>query len=111
MMGRIVTLQERKDLEAGRRAEAAGKVMTKLRDYAASHGGRFVVFGSAARGAMRHDSDIDIWADFPLEGELGAVSFAEDVCALEGLPCDILFCGTPKAAFKDLIRDDMVVLQ
>ena len=110
-MGKIVTRQEREDREAGRRAEAADTVMTMLRDYAASHGGRFVVFGTAARGAMRHDSDIDIWADFPLEGELGAVSFAEDVCALEGLPCDILYCGTPKAAFKDLIRDDMVVLQ
>ncbi|MXW86115.1 MAG: hypothetical protein F4103_03315 [Boseongicola sp. SB0673_bin_14] len=110
-MSTIVTLAERKAREAARRAEAAGRIMKSLRGYAASHGGRFVVFGSAARGEMRHDSDIDIWADFPPEREKGAAGFAEDACALENLPCDILFRGTPTARFMDMIRNDMVVLQ
>ncbi|WP_376100065.1 nucleotidyltransferase family protein [Roseomonas sp. CCTCC AB2023176] len=28
-------------------------------------GGRYLLFGSAARGEMRHDSDVDILLDFP----------------------------------------------
>ncbi|MXX91133.1 MAG: hypothetical protein F4213_16605 [Boseongicola sp. SB0677_bin_26] len=109
-MGRIVTVAERKAREAARRAEAAGRVMERLRGYAASHGGRFVVFGSAARGEMRYSSDIDIWADFSREREFDAVHFSEEACAKEDLPCDVLFCGTPSAAFMDMIKDDTVEL-
>ncbi|MXX91134.1 MAG: nucleotidyltransferase domain-containing protein [Boseongicola sp. SB0677_bin_26] len=86
--------------------------MKRLRGYAASHGGRFIVFGSAARGEMRFNSDIDILADFPEEGRFDAIVFAEDACVKERLPCDVL--PMPKtermSEFMGRIRADMMEL-
>ena len=63
-MDRIVTLTERKAAEAERRRLAVAELRVVLTGYARAHGGRFLLFGSAARGTMRYDSDVDILLDF-----------------------------------------------
>jgi hypothetical protein len=52
-MGHIVTLAERKAAEAERRRRAVEALRPVLAAYARVHGGRFLLFGSAARGQMR----------------------------------------------------------
>ncbi len=49
-MQRIVTLTERKRFETARRREAVEALVVVLADYGRAHGGRFLLFGSAARG-------------------------------------------------------------
>jgi len=51
-MDRIVTLAERKAAEAERRQSAVDAMRPVLAAYAREHGGRFLLFGSAARGQM-----------------------------------------------------------
>lgn len=85
----IVTLPERKAREAARRTDAVARVSARLAAYARAHGGRYLIYGSAARGAMRFDSDVDILVDFPPELHADSWRFAEDACAEERLPADI----------------------
>ncbi len=63
-MRRIVTLPERKAAEAARRRAAVEAVLPELEAYARAHGGRFLLYGSAARGTMKHNSDVDLLLDF-----------------------------------------------
>ncbi|HLB98853.1 MAG TPA: hypothetical protein VJK90_14370, partial [Acetobacteraceae bacterium] len=49
-MDRIVTVAERKAAEAMRRQRAVADLRRVLDAYARGHGGRFLLFGSAARG-------------------------------------------------------------
>lgn len=57
--------------------------------YAALHGGRFILFGSAARGDFNLSSDIDILVDFPEDKEDEAWRYAEDACYARRLKQDI----------------------
>ncbi len=109
-MNSILTLPERKRRAAVSRDAAAKRIMDRLSSYAARYSGRFLVFGSAARGDMRHDSDIDILVDFPPDQELDAVMFAEKACSGESLPCDVLPFATRTPEFLDWIRKDVVIL-
>jgi predicted nucleotidyltransferase len=99
----VTTLAERKRMEAARRNEAARSIMAELRGYAAAHGGRFVVFGSAAKGTIGFASDIDIMVDFPEQTEAQAFRFAEDVCRKYDLVGDLHSKSTTKLAFIDRI--------
>ena len=78
---RIVTLKERKANEAERRQRAVEDLRVALAEYARAHGGRFLLFGSAARGTMRYDSDVDILVDFRGEELDDAWAFAERLFA------------------------------
>lgn len=71
------TLAERK---AARVAFLHQAVATLRDDYARTHGGRFLLYGSAARGELRFDSDVDALIDFPEDRLSEAWRFAEDVC-------------------------------
>jgi hypothetical protein len=51
--------------------------------------GRFLLFGSAARGQMRFDSDVDILVDFPPDTLDDAWNFAEHACWDRHLEPDI----------------------
>ena len=69
-----------------------------LSDYARAHGGRFLLYGSAARGDLRHDSDIDLLVDFPETAQSAAWAFAEQACWDRGLEPDIrplAWCSEP----------------
>ncbi len=49
------------------------------------HVDRLSVFGSAARGEMRPDSDVDILVEFRPDAEIGLIEYAGLMLALSGL--------------------------
>jgi predicted nucleotidyltransferase len=109
-MQRIVTLPQRKATEAARRRAAVAALLPVLAEYARAHGGRFLLFGSAARGTMKYDSDVDLLLDFP-EDKLGdAWNFAETACWDRGLEPDLMPYRWCKQAFLDHVAPDMRVL-
>jgi predicted nucleotidyltransferase len=109
-MQRIITLTERKATEAARRTEAVEDLVPVLSEYARQHGGRFLLFGSAARGQMKFTSDVDLLMDFPPETLDEAWKFAEAACWDRGLEPDLLPYGGCKPAFLDHIAPDIQVL-
>jgi predicted nucleotidyltransferase len=82
-------LKERKGAETRRRSAAAEEIAADLARYARAHGGRYLVFGSAARGGMRADSDMDLLLDLPPNDEAAAWRHAEETCARFGIAADI----------------------
>lgn len=100
----IVTLKDRKAREVSRLRCAMGRVRRVLTAYADEHGGRFMVFGSAARGDIHFDSDFDLVVDFPAAEERGAHEFAERVCIEHGLKPDIRLVSEMSPGFIDRIR-------
>lgn len=86
----IVTLKERKARILARRRAALSQLETRLAAAAAQHGGCYRLYGSAARGATRLDSDVDLLADFPGHSVSAAVRAAEEACEELGLACDIV---------------------
>jgi predicted nucleotidyltransferase len=109
-MRRIVTLTERKDREAARRQQAVAALVPVLAEYARTHGGRFLLFGSAARGQMKYRSDVDLLMDFPEETLNAAWTFAEEACWDLGLEPDLLPYGGCRSNFLDHIAADTKVL-
>jgi predicted nucleotidyltransferase len=109
-MQRIITLTERKAAEATRRAAAVAEIAPILAAYAREHGGRFLLFGSAARGQMNFHSDVDLLIDFPDQAFGAAWDFAENACWDRGLDPDLLPFNGCKAAFLDHIAPDIQVL-
>jgi predicted nucleotidyltransferase len=104
----IVTIAERKARETARRRAAADLVMSEMRAFGTEHGGRFLIFGSAAEDRMKFDSDLDVVVDFPAERELEAYDFVEDACRRQDLPADIHLKSTSSSGFLDRIRNHMV---
>jgi predicted nucleotidyltransferase len=107
----VVTVSERKARRAALRRAAAARVMNELKTYAAAHGGRFLVFGSVATGKVKFDSDFDVVVDFPDGMETPAISFVEDACAANSLPCDVFSKTTSSEAFLARIRPLAVILE
>jgi predicted nucleotidyltransferase len=83
------TIDQGKRDEAGRRVSAVRAIFERLRQYAQSKGGRFLLYGSTARGETGFDSDIDLLLDFPADLEADAWRFVEEVCAAHGMEADI----------------------
>ncbi len=106
----IVTLAERKAEEAARRSHAVAGMREALAAYARHHGGRFLLFGSSARGGMRYHSDVDILLDFPAAEQAAAWRFVEATCGEQGLEADIMPLSWCDSRFLDHIRPDIVVL-
>ncbi len=88
----FLTVAERKRQSAERLAAAAEAVIRELADYARETGGpgRFIVFGSAASGEMRYDSDFDVIVDFPAAEEAAAYNAVEEFCDRHGIKPDVL---------------------
>jgi hypothetical protein len=106
----IVTLTQRKAAEADRRRSAVWDLRSALAAYARQHGGRFLLFGSAARGDMRYNSDVDILTDFPAPETSGAWNFAERACWNRKLDPDIMPRSWCKAEFIAHIQPDIEVI-
>lgn len=87
-MSAIVTLAERHRRKIEQRRLALADIDAALAAYARQHGGRFIRFGSSATGRMALHSDVDIIADFPDDRSIAAASFAEALCAAQGLAPD-----------------------
>ena len=109
-MDRIVTLKERKAAEADRRRRAVEDLRLALSAYAREHGGRFLLFGSAARGDMRHNSDVDILVDFPADVLDDAWNFAERACWDRRLDPDITPFSWCKGRFLERVTPDLQVV-
>ncbi len=109
-MSTIVTIQERKARATAPRRAAANRIMSDLQIYARQNGGRFIVYGSVARGSMRHDSDVDILVDFPAETTHAALSFAEDLCFAAQLRPDISRLSWHSPAFLSRVMPKALVL-
>ncbi len=61
------------------------------------------VFGSAARGELRPDSDIDLLVEFDPDARIGFIAFAglqRELADLLGRPVDLV----PKKGLKPVIR-------
>ena len=106
----VVTIEERKKSEAVRRRATAAEIMCALSEFAKEQGGKFLIFGSAARGTIGYDSDIDIIVDFPAEKEADACSYVERLCARYGLQVDLLSRRTTAKNFLDRISTDSMVI-
>jgi predicted nucleotidyltransferase len=109
-MQRIVTLSERKTAEAARRQQAVAALVPVLAAYARAHGGRFLLFGSAARGEMKFSSDVDLLLDFPSETLSEAWDFAEAACWDRDLEPDLMPYSWCKQAFLDHVAPDLRVV-
>ena len=109
-MDRIVTLKERKAAEADRRRCAVEHLRSALAAYAREHGGRFLLFGSAARGDMRYNSDVDILVDFPPDGLDDAWNFAERACWDRRLDPDITPFAWCRGCFLERVTPDLLVV-
>jgi predicted nucleotidyltransferase len=109
-MQRIITLTERKTTEAARRAVAVEALMPVLAAYAREHGGRFLLFGSAARGQMKFHSDVDLLIDFPDFALDEAWRFAEAACWDRKLEPDLMPYAWCKRPFLEYVAKDAKVL-
>jgi Nucleotidyltransferase domain len=101
---------ERKAAEAERRQSAVDAMRPALAAYAREHGGRFLLFGSAARGQMRFDSGVDILVDFPPDALDDAWNFAERACRDRHLEPDITPLSWCKGRFRDRVTPDLQVV-
>jgi predicted nucleotidyltransferase len=109
-MAPIVTLPELKAAEAARRSAAVADLTGVLAAYARAHGGRFILFGSAARGDMRFDSDADVLMDFPPRELDEAWKFAEQACWDRSLELDLIPYRWCKPEFLDHAMRDAKAL-
>ena len=109
-MDRIITLPERKAAEAERRRRAVDDLRSALAAYARDHGGRFLLFGSAARGDMRYDSDVDLLVDFPPDAVDDAWNYAERACWDRRLEPDIMSDAWCRPEFLAHIEPDIEVI-
>jgi predicted nucleotidyltransferase len=110
-MDQIVTVAERKARSAARRRDAIAAVIDDLRAYAAGSGGRFIVFGSAAKGTVRGTSDLDVIVDFPPQGREEAFRHLEESCSRHAVPCDLQFMPRADSAFLQRILQYAVILE
>lgn len=83
------SVESRKRAEAARRGGAADILADRLSAYAKTHGGRYFLFGSLARGEARYDSDVDLLIDFPPDQQAAAWRIAEDLCSELRIELDI----------------------
>ena len=83
------TLTEHKRAKVARMQASVKALSADLAAYAREHGGRYILFGSAARGELRHDSDVDVVADFPSDISSEAWDYAEERAAALGLKPDV----------------------
>jgi predicted nucleotidyltransferase len=104
------TLTDIKETERQRRRTAVAQLRDELIAYATAHGGHFILYGSAARDTMRHDSDVDILADFPAEILDDAWVFAEEACWRLRLTPDIRPRSWCSRHFLDHIAPNAVTL-
>ena len=84
----IVTLKERHRRKMERMEAAMVAIDAALLAYARERGGRFIRYGSTAKGRTRAHSDVDIIADFAFEEAGCATTFAEEACSARGMPAD-----------------------
>ncbi len=104
-IGRVpyVTLAERKRRAVAVMAAGLQAAEPALAATARRLGGRYLLFGSVARGRWHADSDVDLLLDFPAETEDAAWTEAEAILLREGLRPDILPLRLCSVRFRDTV--------
>lgn len=106
----VVTLTERKSRAIARLKAGFESATTSLAAYAATRGGRFVIFGSFARGDIHFDSDCDVMVDFPTNLARDARAAAETILREHGLKPDAYLAAEVSDSLMLRVRRDGVVL-
>lgn len=110
MNARFPTLAQQKATAALQIGLACETLKAELAEYALAHGGRFLLYGSVARGEHRFDSDVDLLVDFPESEERGAWDFVEGASERLGLKIDIRSLRTASPRFLRHIQRDAKVI-
>ena len=97
--------------EAAERLAAIQEAMSKLAKPAREFGGRYRVYGSAARGDTHWMSDLDVMLEFPLETINAAEKAAYEICEKAGVPCDIAYPGWQGEEFMRRVRAESVCIR
>ena len=88
-MDGIVTLAERQRRKLDAMQASVVSLDAAPSAYARRDGGRFIRFGSSAKGQLRVSSDIDLIADFPTHRlNIEACDVADDLCVQRDLVPD-----------------------
>ena len=106
----VVTLAERKSRAIARLKAGFASASPALAAYAAARGGRFVIFGSFARGDIHPDSDCDVMVDFPTNLVRDARDAAETILRENELVPDVHLLSEVSDNLMQRIRRDGVPL-
>ena len=109
-MSDVVTLAERHRRKMEHMRVAIAEIDALLTDYARRNGGRFIRYGSTAKGRATAHSDVDIIADFPREAGFEAASYAEDLCFARDLKPDVRPSCWSSERFLARVAKDGVIL-
>lgn len=107
----ILTLAERKRRRQEAYAQGVVRLRAALSEFARTEGGEFLLFGSAARGDFRFDSDVDLLLRFPPSKESLAWTFAEASCRALQLVPDVRPARLCDEAFLRAVSKDGQVLR
>lgn len=103
-------LSQIKDEEKARKARAVAEIKETLAENGRALGGRYILFGSFARGDFKHSSDVDLILDFPLEVESEAFRIAEDLAERLDIDVDLFAKRMVSDKFMKAIERDMIGL-
>jgi predicted nucleotidyltransferase len=110
METRTLTLAERDAVRMERRRAAVADLSALLAQYARTHSGRYILYGSTARGEDRATSDVDILVDFPPARRIEAAVTAEAACAELDLRADVRDVETASDSLRQRIAHEGRVL-
>jgi predicted nucleotidyltransferase len=109
-MESVQTIEQRKRARVEEIRDGLARLCLELADYGRVHGGKFWIYGSAATGQFRFDSDIDILVDFAETQVAEALDFAETACVRLRLKPDAQPRAWCTAAFFERISAKALVL-
>ncbi len=108
---KVVSIKERWDAATAAKRAAIDAACAELVACAKDLDGRFVVFGSTARGEADYDSDLDLLLDFPAGTPTDvALDLAERICARYDLACDAVPIAQCSAEFLSHVGKDARLL-
>ncbi|MDQ2801220.1 MAG: nucleotidyltransferase domain-containing protein [Pseudomonadota bacterium] len=104
----FLTLTERKNAKVATLQAEVVAFSDRLSTYARAHEGRFLLYGSAARGDIRFGIDVDLIVDFSEPAASAAWRFAEQACWELGVEPDIRPLAWCRPGFLERIRPEAV---
>ena len=109
-MQMVVTLRERKQAKVAAMWASWEELRPTLISIGQQYGGRFLLFGSAARDQLRPDSDFDVLLDFPAKTERDAFFAAERAATDLGVAVDLVELNGLREAFRSRVLVEAKVI-
>src|SRR5260370_39739227 len=110
-MSDVIKLAEAHRRKMEHMRAAVAEIDPLLIAYARQNGGRFIRYGSTAKGRAMAHSDVDIIADFPGEASLEALNYAEKLCSERNLKPDVRPSCWTSNRFTPPLADDGGILE